>query len=91
MVHIVKLSCTLIRAAILSTNVEAEYQWPQYSSSKQASIKEIISIWLPHCVRLVQSMYSSFVKIEISTECLEMTSKLLLDLRYSAVLKCTLH
>lgn len=81
MIRIIELCCNLLKAAILSGAVDKEYQWPQYSSSKQAALTETISVWLPHCVRLVQSMYSSLLKMEISKEPIELTVKLLLDLR----------
>lgn len=80
-VQIVTLACTLIRAAILLHIVDKELQWPHYSSTKQYSIDEIISFWLPHCIRLIQSMYSSLITMEMSCESLDLIAKLLLDLR----------
>lgn len=82
MIQIVELSCTLIKTAVLTTNVDKEHQWPQYSPPKQAALLETISVWLPHCVRLVQSMYASLVKMEISNEAIDLTAKLLLDLKW---------
>lgn len=85
-VQIVTLACTLIRAAILLHIVDKELQWPHYSSTKQYSIDEIISFWLPHCIRLIQSMYSSLITMEMSCESLDLIAKLLLDLRIHSVI-----
>ena len=82
LIDIVKMGCNLLRAAILTqNNVEKEFQWPHYSTSKQSLVAEMISFWLPHCIRLVQSMYSSFVSMEMANDSFEQTSKLLLDMR----------
>ncbi|KAK7578051.1 hypothetical protein V9T40_010256 [Parthenolecanium corni] len=85
-VSVVKLVCSLVRTSILPQNIDKDLQWPHHSSSKQSSINEIISLWLPHCIRLVQTLYSSLIALDISHESLEMVSKLLLDLRIHSMI-----
>lgn len=72
--------CGLLRGAILPHTLDrqspdkANYMWPTLRG-------DVLSDWLPHCLRFVRSAYSMLIGLDLPGEALDIVSKLVFDLR----------
>lgn len=77
---VIGLMCGLLRGAILPHTLDRQsadktnYMWPTLRG-------DVLSDWLPHCLRFVRSTYSMLIGLDLPGEALDIVSKLVFDLR----------
>ncbi|KAK6630582.1 hypothetical protein RUM43_014567 [Polyplax serrata] len=75
----------LLRAAILPHTIQRNNQHRQLYGIWSNSSMDIVGLWLPHCLRYLRAYYSSFTRIDLPSDVLDIFSYLLSDLRFHCV------
>ncbi|KAG8251773.1 Exocyst complex component 2 [Homalodisca vitripennis] len=77
---VISMMCGYLRGAILPHTLDkqnpdrAKYIWPTVRG-------DVLSEWLPHCLRYVRSAYSLLIGLDLPGEALDSLAKLVFDLR----------
>lgn len=73
-------ACGYLRGAVLPHTLDkqspdrAMYVWPALRG-------DVLSEWLPHCLRYVRAAYSLLIGLDLPGEALDCVAKLVFDLR----------
>lgn len=77
---VISMMCGYMRGAILPHTLDkqsperASYVWPNLRG-------DVLSDWLPHCLRYVRSAYALLIGLDLPSEALDCVAKLVFDLR----------
>lgn len=83
--NVIEHFCCLLRAAILPHTIHRNNQQRQAYGIWSNSGMEMVILWLPHCLRYLRACYSSFIRIDLPSDILDIFSALLFDLRFYCV------
>uniref|UniRef100_A0A1B6LCB4 Exocyst complex component 2 n=2 Tax=Cicadellinae TaxID=33370 RepID=A0A1B6LCB4_9HEMI len=87
---VISMMCGYLRGAILPHTLDkqspdrAKFVWPTLRG-------DVLSEWLPHCLRYVRSAYSLLIGLDLPGEALDSLSKLVFDLRLYCLTSALKH
>lgn len=83
--NVIEHFCNLLRAAILPHTINRSNQQRHVYGIWSNSNLETVVLWLPHCLLYVRTCYSSFLRVDLPSDVLDIFSKLIFDLRFHCV------